>query len=145
MAVVNLSAGLALSSRAERQTDLHRMRKWVTAWAVDGVDVYRPDANPSGYPPNALVTYAPLAIPTDDPARLWAVLNVAMAVAAAYLAVARFVHDRTFDAALSMAMFLWGGQNAFQLASCRSRAAADGLEQQKAGRERIALTIAGEA
>jgi hypothetical protein len=111
MAMVNLSVGLTLASRAERQTDLHTMRKWVTAWVVDGVNVYHPDASPSDYPPNALVTYAPLAIPADDPVRLWAALNVAMAVVAAYLAVRAVRPAITFsDAALPMAMFLcWGG------------------------------------
>ena len=95
MAVVNLSVGLTLSSHAERQTDFNTMQKWVSTWVVDGVNVYNPDVSPSDYPPNALVTYAPLAVPVDHRVLVWAFLNVAMAVAAAYLAV-RAVRDQIF-------------------------------------------------
>jgi hypothetical protein len=110
LAVINLSAGLFIAAQPGRDSDLLTVRDWVASWLASGTDLYRDQI--SHYPPNAFLTFAPLAFVSASHVTLaWALLNVAMAVLATYLAVRTVRADISpRDAALPMAMFLcWGG------------------------------------
>lgn len=113
LAVLNLAAGVAVSSQPHRLSDLETMMRWGRYWLVEGANVY--DYGPWGsvdYPPNAIVLLAPLGlVPSGAAQPTWIMLNVAMAVAAPYLA-ARFLrpHDPFRVIVLPILMFLcWGG------------------------------------
>ena len=113
LALVNLAAGVAVSSQPQRLSDLETMMRWGRYWAVEGADIY--DYGPWGsvdYPPNAIVLLSPLGLlPLGAAHPIWIVLNIAMAAAAAYCA-ARFLrpHDPFRVIALPILMFLcWGG------------------------------------
>jgi hypothetical protein len=113
LAVLNLAAGVAVSSQPHRLYDLETMMRWGRYWLVEGANIY--DYGPWGsvdYPPNAIVLLAPLGLVTPGAAdAIWIVVNVAMAIVAPYLA-ARFLrhHDPFRVIALPILMFLcWGG------------------------------------
>lgn len=112
MAVVNLSAGLAIASSPERRTDLETMRRWGRAWLVAGSNVYAMENEAVDYPPNAIVALAPLAmLPERWSVPVWAGLNLVLAVIVPYLAVRTVCPTTTGSAAaLPVLMFLcWGG------------------------------------
>jgi Glycosyltransferase family 87 len=110
MAAINLSAGALVATRPERDTDVLTVRRWVSEWLHDGTDIYSTD--PSDYPPNAIVGYAPLLlIPERRSSAIWGGFNLALAILATYLALRSVRKDITLsDAWLPMFMFLcWGG------------------------------------
>jgi hypothetical protein len=112
MALANLSAGVVVASWPERQSDLDTMRRWGRQWLVSGVNVYVTDEDAPDYPPHALVALSPLGtVPAGWAVPAWAAFNLALAVAAPYLAVRTVCPTATLSgAALPMAMFLcWGG------------------------------------
>ena len=113
LAVLNLTAGVVVSSQPHRLYDLETMMRWGRYWLVEGADIY--DDGPWGsvdYPPNAIVLLSPLGLlPLGATHPIWVVLNIAMAAAAPYCA-ARFLrpHDSFRVIALPILMFLcWGG------------------------------------
>jgi hypothetical protein len=112
MALLNLAAGVVISSRPERQSDLSMIQRWGRAWMVNGSNVYRSDAEEVDYPPHAIVVLSPLgAFPGTAGVPFWASLNLALGVLAVYLAVRTARPEAPPGAiALPMAMFLcWGG------------------------------------
>ena len=113
LAVLNLAAGVAVSSLPHRVSDLETMMRWGRYWLVEGANIY--GYGPWGsvdYPPNAIVLLSPLGLmPIGAAHPIWMMLNVAMAIAAPYFA-ARFLrpHDPFRVIALPVLMFLcWGG------------------------------------
>ena len=113
LALLNLAAGVVVSSQPHRLNDLETMMRWGRYWLVEGADVY--DQGPWGsvdYPPNAIVLLSPLGLlPLGAAHPIWMVLNIVIAVAAPYCA-ARFLrpHDPFRVVALPILMFLcWGG------------------------------------
>ena len=113
LAMLNLSAGVVVSSQPHRLYDLDSIREWAWYWLVAGANIYEPGGwGPVDYPPNAMVLLSPLGLLSLGVAHpVWMLLNVAMAVLAPYLA-ARFFrpHDPFGVIALPILMFLcWGG------------------------------------
>lgn len=113
LAVLNLSAGVVVSSQPHRLYDLDSIREWGWYWLVAGTNIYEPGAwGAVDYPPNAMVLLSPVGLLSLGVAYpLWMLLNVGMAVVAPYCA-ARFFRPRdSFRAmALPILMFLcWGG------------------------------------
>ena len=113
LAVLNLSAGIVVSSQPHRLYDLDSIREWAWYWLVAGTNIYEPGGwGAVDYPPNAMVLLSPLGLVSLGVAHpVWMLLNVAMAVLAPYCA-ARFFRPRdSFGAvALPILMFLcWGG------------------------------------
>src|SRR5437868_3618967 len=111
MALVNLTAGLAIASRPDRQRDLETLRGWTKEWAVDGSNIYRDEGSPD-YPPNAIVTFSPLvAVPAKWLVPTWAGINLGLALLAPYLAGRSVRPALTLsDAVLPTLMLLcWGG------------------------------------
>lgn len=112
MAALNLSAGLVIASFPERQADLETMREWGRDWLLAGSNIYVSFGNAPDYPPHAIVALSPMALLSSSWAvAMWAGLNFALAVLAAYLAV-RVARPNVAisEAALPMLMFLcWGG------------------------------------
>jgi Glycosyltransferase family 87 len=113
LALLNLAAGVVISSQTHRLYDLETVMRWGRYWLADGMNVYEP--GPWGavdYPPNAVVLLSPLgllSLPVAHP--VWLLTNVAMAILAPYYA-ARFFrpHDPFRVIALPILMFLcWGG------------------------------------
>lgn len=111
LAMLNLVAGIFISSSPQRLTDLDTMSGWAGEW-VGGVNVYRVPDSYVDYPPNAIVLLSPLGLlPTGGVAPVWLVLNIGLVCLAPYLA-ARFFrpHDPFRVIALPVLMFLcWGG------------------------------------
>jgi hypothetical protein len=88
MAVLNLAAGVVMSSVPERQNDLKTIERWGRAWLVNGSNVYRLDEEQVDYPPHAIVVLSPLGLlPETVSVPIWASLNLALSVLAVYLAV----------------------------------------------------------
>jgi hypothetical protein len=112
LAVLNLSAGVAISSQAHRLTDLESLQFWGRRWLLSGERIYSLRDSFVDYPPNAIVLLSPLGWLSPDVApAIWMMLNVAMVVLAPYLA-ARFFrpHDPFRIILLPILMFLsWGG------------------------------------
>ena len=113
LAVLNLAAGVVVSSQEHRLYDLESMMRWGRYWLVDGTNVYEPGVwSAPDYPPNAIVLLSPLALlPALVAQPLWILMNIAMAFVAPY-AAARFFrpHDPSRVIALPVLMFLsWGG------------------------------------
>ena len=113
LALLNLSAGVIVSSETHRLYDLESIMRWGWYWLVAGTDIYEPGRwGASDYPPNAIVLLSPLGLlPLGLAHPVWMLLNLAMAVVAPYYA-ARFFrpHDPYRVIALPMLMFLcWGG------------------------------------
>jgi hypothetical protein len=112
MAVLNLAAGVVISSWPERQNDLETIHRWGRAWLVNGSNVYRLDEELADYPPHAIVALSPLGmLPATVGVPIWTSLNLALSVLAVYLAVRAARPKAPLTAiALPMAMFLcWGG------------------------------------
>jgi Glycosyltransferase family 87 len=113
LAILNLAAGLAVSSQEYRLYDLDSMMRWGRYWLVDGVNIYEPGVwGTPDYPPNAVVILSPLGLlPLAAAHPVWMLLNIAMVVVASHSA-ARFFrpHDPFRIILLPILMFLcWGG------------------------------------
>jgi Glycosyltransferase family 87 len=113
LAMLNLAAGVVVSSQTHRLYDLEWIMLWGRYWLVEGTNVYEPGSwGPVDYPPNAIVLLSPLGLlPLGLAHPIWMLLNIAMAIVAPYYA-ARFFrpHDPFRIIALPVLMFLcWGG------------------------------------
>jgi len=112
MAVLNLSAGLVITTWPERRLDLEKMGRWGRHWLVEGSNIYATSEDEHDYPPHAVIALSPLSLlPEAAAVRLWASINLALAVLASYLAV-RIVRPKAAwgTIALPVLMFLcWGG------------------------------------
>lgn len=113
LALLNLAAGVVISSQAHRLYDLESVMRWGHYWLLEGVNVYEPGRWGSvDYPPNAVVMLSPLGLLSLAAAHpVWLLMNMAMAILAPYYA-ARFFrpHDPFRVIALPILMFLcWGG------------------------------------
>jgi hypothetical protein len=112
LACLNLSAGALIASWPERQTDFETMRWWGHQWLSQGSNIYSDSEGASDYPPHAIVVFSPLSLlPAAWAVPLWATFNLALAVAAPYLAL-RAVRPVASASALVLPtlMFLcWGG------------------------------------
>ena len=113
LAVLNLAAGVVVSTQPHRLYDLESMMRWGRSWLVDGKNIYLPlGGNFVDYPPNGIVLLSPLGLlPVGVAVPFWVLLNIALVCLAPYLA-ARFFrpHDPFRVIALPVLMFLcWGG------------------------------------
>lgn len=113
LALLNMSAGVIVSSQTRRLYDLDSIMRWGWHWLALGINVYEPGRwGASDYPPNAIVLLSPLGLmPLGLAHPIWMLLNMAMAVLAPYYA-ARFFrpHDPYRVIVLPILMFLcWGG------------------------------------
>jgi len=113
LAVLNLGAGVLVSSQTHRLYDLETMMRWGYTWGVEGRNVYEPGSwGTVDYPPPAIVLLSPLGLlPLRAAHVIWMLSNIAMAILAPYFA-ARFFrpHDSLRLIALPILMFLcWGG------------------------------------
>ncbi len=112
MAVLNLAAGLLIATWPERQYDLEKMNRWGRQWLVEGTNIYATSDDEHDYPPHAILALSPLSLLPDAWAvRIWAAMNLDLAVAAPYLAV-RIVRPQApwRTIALPVLIFLcWGG------------------------------------
>jgi len=113
LAVLNLAAGVVVSSQTDRLYDLESMMGWGRYWLVEGRNVYEPGRWGSvDYPPNAVVLLSPLGLLSLSAAHpIWMLMNSVMAILAPYQAVRFFrPHDPFRVIALPILMFLcWGG------------------------------------
>jgi hypothetical protein len=106
MAILNLSAGLVITSWPERQGDLDMIEGWGQQWLVAGMNLYATDAMPN-YPPHAVVALSPLGILSHIWAvRAWTILNFCLAVAAPYLAV-RFAQPLAARRAVALPVLMF--------------------------------------
>lgn len=112
LATLNLAAGVVVSSQTHRLFDLESIMRWGHSWLVEGRNVYEIDGWAVAYPPNGVVVLSPLGLlPLGVVHPTWMLLNILMAILAAYCA-ARFFrpHDPLRVIALPILMFLcWGG------------------------------------
>jgi hypothetical protein len=113
LAMLNLAAGVVVSSQAHRLYDLESMMRWGRYWLVEGTNVYEPGRwGAVDYPPNAIALLSPVGLlPLSLAHPIWMLLNIAMAIVAPYYA-ARFFrpHDPFRVIALPVLMFLcWSG------------------------------------
>jgi hypothetical protein len=113
LALLNLAAGVVVSSQAFRLDNLTAMMRWGHRWLVESTNVYEPGRwGTVDYPPNAVVLMSPLGLlPLGAAHPIWLLMNLAMTVLAPYCA-ARFFrpHDPFRVIALPILMFLcWGG------------------------------------
>ena len=113
LAVLNLAAGVVVSSQPDRLHDLESMMRWGRYWLVERKNVYEPGLWGSvDYPPDAVVLLSPLGLLSLSAAHpIWLLMNFVMAILAPYHA-ARFFrpHDPFRVIALPILMFLcWGG------------------------------------
>jgi len=87
-ALLNLAAGVVVSSWPERRSDLATVQRWGYTWLVDGVDVYQVNDDYPDYPPHAIVALSPLGFMSlEAGAWIWTGVNLVLAVLAVYLAV----------------------------------------------------------
>jgi len=92
LATLNLVAGLVVFNRL----DFQLMHGWTSAWLWHGVNLYVGESY-TDYPPNAIVTLSPIALlPLAPSAWLWALGNIALAIAAPIVA-AKAVRDDARD------------------------------------------------
>ncbi|MSO56915.1 MAG: DUF2029 domain-containing protein [Acidobacteria bacterium] len=113
LAILNLAAGVIVSTQPVRLFDLESMMRWGRAWLVGGLNIYLPIGGDFvDYPPNAVVLLSPLGLlPFGLAVPFWVLLNIGLVCVAPYLA-ARFFrpHDPFRVIALPILMFLfWGG------------------------------------
>ena len=111
-AAINMSAGVALATHPNRWADLQTIRLWTGQWLFTGKDLYASASSGTDYPPHAIVALSPLSLlPESVAVPMWAMLNIALAALAGYLA-ARFVRPRVSlgDAVYLTLLFLsWSG------------------------------------
>ncbi|MEQ1912112.1 MAG: glycosyltransferase family 87 protein [Vicinamibacterales bacterium] len=83
LAGVNLASAFVVF----RLTDFRTVYDWTSAWLLDGADLYSSVRQATDYPPAAIVVLSPLAtLPFTLAAWVWAIVNIALALAAAFLA-----------------------------------------------------------
>jgi hypothetical protein len=109
---LNLAFGVVLVLRQpDRAGDLWTVYNWCREWLYHGAPLYGSDGSPD-YPPNAIVTYAPLAmIPTPLVVTVWAISTLALTPLLPY-AVMRSVlpHVRLSETIVPTVLFIcWGG------------------------------------
>ena len=108
-AALNLSAGLFIAAWPERQTDLETLGRWGREWLA-GVNIYATET--PDYPPHAIVVFSPIGLLSPGVAvRIWAALNLGLAVLAPYLAV-RIARPDARPAAMTLPVLMclsWGG------------------------------------
>jgi len=81
-AALNLALGLVMF----KSVDFHTMHGWTSDWLWHGVNLYAGESY-TDYPPDAIVTLAPIALlPLTPSAWLWAIGNIALAIAAPIVA-----------------------------------------------------------
>ena len=89
LATLNLVAGLVVFNRL----DFQLMHAWTSDWLWHGVSLYAGDSY-TDYPPNAIVTLSPIALlPVAPSAWLWALGNIALAIAAPIIAAKAVLED----------------------------------------------------
>jgi hypothetical protein len=109
---LNLALGMLLALRQpDRADDLWTVYNWSREWLYQGTHLYASDASPD-YPPNAIVTYALLAmIPTPLVVTVWAMTTLVLTPLLPY-AVMRSVlpRVRVSETVLPTVLFAcWGG------------------------------------
>jgi hypothetical protein len=109
---LNLVVGVLLVLRQpDRAGDLWTVYNWCREWLYQGTSLYGSGSSPD-YPPNAIVTYAPLAmIPTPLVVTVWAMTTLALTPLLPY-AVMRSIspHVRVSEAIVPTVLFTcWGG------------------------------------
>ncbi len=113
IALASLGWGFITAVRPGHSQDLKIIDTWLRAWLWQGSSpYYLPDYIVGNYPPHAIVALSPLAlIPESWVAVIWALLNLALAPAVAYLAFRAMKPEAAWRAALlPCAMFLaWAG------------------------------------
>ncbi|HEX7997126.1 MAG TPA: glycosyltransferase family 87 protein [Pyrinomonadaceae bacterium] len=113
VAAVSLGWGFITAVRAGHSQDLNIIDTWLRAWLWQGSSpYYLPEYVVGNYPPHAIVALSPLAlIPKSLVAIVWALLNLMVAPAVAYLAFRAMKPEAARRAALvPCAMFLaWAG------------------------------------
>lgn len=112
LALLNLSAGVVVSTWPERRSDLATVQRWGHSWLVDGVDVYQVHDDYPDYPPHAIVALSPLGLMSlEAGAWIWTGVNLALAVLAVYLVVrVRRPCDELSRLVVPMLILLcWGG------------------------------------
>jgi hypothetical protein len=112
LAVVNLAAGVVISSHSERIRDLESIMHWGGGWLIGGENIYRPDDSNVDYPPNGMVLLSPLSLlPLEIAVPVWVLFNIALACLAPYLTARFFRPHAPFRIiVLPILMFLcWGG------------------------------------
>jgi hypothetical protein len=112
LAVVNIGAGVFISTQPHRITDLETMMRWGRSWLMSGDPLYGSPGALVDYPPYAIVLLSPIGmLPIGLAVPIWVTLNIGFACMAPYLA-ARFFrpHDSFKGVLLPILMFLtWGG------------------------------------
>jgi hypothetical protein len=150
-AILNVAAGIAIATLPERASDLETIMRWGGGWLADGANVYQPsDPADSGsdYPPHAIVLLAPLSLlPLSAALPVWALVNVALAILAAYLAARFFRPFAPFGVILvPILMFLcWGGARVltqFSLLALASAMGALALASQRPMASGVLLGVA---
>ncbi len=103
LATLNLVAGLVVFNRL----DFQLMHGWTSNWLWRGINLYAGESY-TDYPPDAIVTLAPLALlPLTPSAWLWALANIPLAIAAPIVAAKAVREDaRAADIALLTLTFL---------------------------------------
>lgn len=112
MAALNLVAALFIVFWPERQVDLDTIQRWSGNWLLRGDEIYASDWDYPDYPPHAIVLLSPLGLMSLEPAvRVWALINLALALVAPYLALRHIRPDiSALEAALPVLMFVcWSG------------------------------------
>lgn len=85
-ALANILAGLFLARQSDRTGDFHQIMAWSREW-IGGGNPYAPPDSIADYPPNALVTLAPLAaMGVQKALEIWMWMNAALAVATGRMA-----------------------------------------------------------
>lgn len=115
LAMLNLAAGVVVSTQPRRLYDLESIMRWGAGWLGGRGNIYDLTDTFVDYPPNAMVMLSPLSLlPMGAAVPFWVLLNLGLAGLAPYLA-ARFFrpHDPFRVIALPILMFLcWGGMRA---------------------------------
>ena len=103
LAALNLALGLVMFKSVDFQT----MHGWTADWLWHGINLYAGESY-TDYPPDAIVTLAPIALlPLTPSAWLWALTNIALAIAAPIIAAKAVREDaRAADIALLTLTFL---------------------------------------
>jgi hypothetical protein len=112
MAVLNLAAGVWVSTWPDRQSDLDAVQRSGQEWLVHGANIYESAEGAIDYPPHAILILSPLAlVPPTTAFAMWSIANLALAILAVYLCVRTAAGNAALSTLLApMAMCLcWGG------------------------------------
>jgi hypothetical protein len=84
---INLGVGVGLAlAQSSRGVDLSLIHEWSRAWLLEGTDLFRGLDAVTDYPPNAFVTFVPLAlIPQQWLVHIWGAITLALTPLLAYL------------------------------------------------------------